>query len=139
MQTTTALAGEAPEAVISADDIVRFQRLVRKVPMPEAVARYAVRLARRTRPDRDDAPDYVKQYVAYGASVRAAQYLVLGGKSRALMRGEVTVSFDDIRALASPVFRHRILTNFHAESERVTTDELIEKLLDDVTPPASGM
>ena len=139
VQTTTAVAGDLPEAVITADDILQFQRLVRKVPMPEAVARYAVQLARRTRPGKDDTPDYVKDYVAYGASVRAAQYLVLGGKSRALLRGEVTVSFDDIRALAVPVFRHRILTNFHAESERVTTDDLIARLLDDVKPPSSGM
>ncbi|MDX1578082.1 MAG: AAA family ATPase, partial [Gemmatimonadota bacterium] len=86
-----------------------------------------------------DAPDYVKEYVAYGASVRAAQYLVLGGKARALLRGEANVSFEDIRALCGPVFRHRVLTNFHAESERVSTDDLIEKLLDDVRPPASGM
>jgi MoxR-like ATPase len=137
--TTTRIAGERPTAVINDRDIVDFQSLVRKVPMPEAVARYAVQLARRTRPGRDDTPDYVKQYVAYGASVRAAQYLVLGGKARALLRGEVTVSFDDIRALAVPVFRHRILTNFHAESERVTTDDLIKKLLDEVKPPSSGM
>jgi MoxR-like ATPase len=71
--------------------------------------------------------------------VRAAQYLVLGGKARALLRGEVPVGFDDIRALCAPVFRHRVLTNFHAESERVTTDELIEKLLADVRPASSGM
>jgi len=139
VQTTTSLRDELPHAVVSAEDIVAFQRLVRKVPMPEAVARYAVRLARRTRPGQPDTPDYIAQYVAYGASVRAAQYLVLGGKARSLLRGEVTVSFDDIRALCTPVFRHRILTNFHAESERVTADHLIEKLLADVKPPASGM
>ena len=139
VQTTTATAGDPPGVVLSGAEIVAFQAIVRKVPMPEPVARYAVRLARRTRPGRDDAPDYVKQYVAYGASVRAAQFLVLGGKARALLRGEVNVGFDDIRALCAPVFRHRILTNFHAESERVTTDDLIAKLLDDVKPPSSGM
>ncbi len=136
---TTALPDELPEAVLTAEEIAAFQRLVRKVPMPEAVARYAVSLARRTRPGRDDAPDYVREYIAYGASVRAAQYLVLGGKARALLRGEVTVSFDDVRALCPPVFRHRVLTNFHAESERVTTDDLIDRLLEDVRPPASGL
>jgi len=136
---TTAIQGDPPGAVLTGDEIVAFQELVRKVPMSEAVARYAVQLARRTRPGRDDAPDYIKQYVSYGASVRAAQYLVLGGKARALLRGEVNVSFEDIRALCPPVFRHRVLTNFHAESERVTSDDLVERLLADVTPPASGM
>ena len=139
IRRTTTVAGEAPGAVLSAEEIGRFQHLVRKVPISEPVARHAVQLARRTRPGRDDAPDYVKQYVAYGGSVRAAQYLVLGGKARALLRGEVNVSFDDVRALCAPVFRHRVLTNFHAESERVTTDDLVERLLDDVKPPKSGM
>ncbi len=139
VRTTTALPDETLSAVLSAEEIVAFQELVRKVPMSEAVARYAVRLARRTRPGREDAPDYVRDYVAYGASVRAAQYLVLGGKARALLRGEVNVGFEDIRALCPPVFRHRVLTNFHAESERVTTDDLVERLLEDVRPPSSGM
>ncbi len=138
LQTTTT-EGEPPGAVLSAEAIAGFQHLVRKVPISEPVARYAVKLARRTRPGRDDAPDYVKQYVAYGGSVRAAQYLVLGGKARALLRGEINVSFDDVRALCAPVFRHRVLTNFHAESERVSTDDLVERLLDDVKPPKSGM
>lgn len=139
VQRTTATAGAAPDSVLSGEAIVAFQALVRKVPMSESVARYAVQLARRTRPSRPDAPDYVKQYVAYGASVRAAQFLVLGGKARALLRGEVNVAFEDIRALCRPVFRHRVLTNFHAESERVTSDDLVERLLADVKPPASGM
>ena len=139
IQRTTTVAGEPPRAVLSAAEIAAFQHLVRKVPISEAVARHAVQLARRTRPGRDDAPDYVKQYVAYGGSVRAAQYLVLGGKARALLRGEVNVSFDDVRALCAPVFRHRVLTNFHAESERVTTDDLVANLLEDVKPPKSGM
>jgi len=139
VKQTTRLEEDAPSAVLGAEDIVAFQRLVRKVPISDPVAGYAVRLARRTRPGRDGAADWVERYVAYGASVRAAQYLVLGGKARALLRGEVSVSFDDIRALCLPVFRHRILTTFHAESERVTTDELIGRLLADVKPPASGM
>ncbi len=136
---TTSTAGSPPQAVLGADAIATFQELVRKVPIPEPVSRYAVRLARGTRPDGDNAPDWVKNYVAYGASVRAAQYLVLGGKARALLRGEVHVSFDDVSALCAPVFRHRILTNFQAESERVTADDLVEKLLQSVQPPRSGM
>jgi MoxR-like ATPase len=139
VQKTTALAKEPPNAVLSGDEILAYQDLVRKVPMSEAVARHAVHLARITRPGRDDAPDFVKEYVAYGASVRAAQYLVLGGKARALLRGRVHVGFEDIRALSQPVFRHRILTNFHAESERVTPDRLIEQVLEAVPIPKSGM
>jgi MoxR-like ATPase len=83
--------------------------------------------------------DFIKEWVAYGASVRAAQYMVLGGKARALMEGRYHVNFDDIRALAHPVLRHRILTNFHAESERITTDQLIDQLLGAVPMPSSGM
>ena len=139
VRTTTGLAADPPSAVLSGDEILAFQELVRKVPMSEAVARHAVHLARTSRPGRDDAPDFVKEYVAYGASVRAAQYLVLGGKARALLRGRVHVGFEDIRALCQPVFRHRILTNFHAESERVTPDQLIRRLLDVVPIPKSGM
>lgn len=139
VQTTTALPGEPPRAVVSGEEILAFQDLVRKVPVPEAVARHAVRLARTTRPGEADAPDHVREYVAYGASVRAAQYLVLGAKARALLGGRVNVGFDDVRALAPPVFRHRILTNFHAESEKVTTDSIVERLLAGVRPPKSGL
>ncbi len=139
VQSTTTVESEPPDAVLGADEIVDFQRLVRKVPMSEPVARHAVHLARTTRPEAPAAPDFVKEYVAYGASVRAAQYLVLGAKARALLQGRVHIGFEDIRALSHPVFRHRILTNFHAESERVTTDDLIDRLLDAVPVPKSGM
>ena len=89
--------------------------------------RYALNLVRASRPKSPTAPDFVKKWVAFGASVRAAQYLVLGGKARALTSGRYHVSFDDIRALAHPVLRHRVLTNFHAQSEGVTTDTLIDR------------
>ena len=82
---------------------------------------------------------FIKQWVSYGASTRAPQHLILGGKARALMDGRYNVSFDDIRALAKPVMRHRVLTNFHADSEKVTTDQIIEKLLAVVPVPKSGM
>ena len=91
--------------------------------------RYALSLVRTSRPKAKNAPDSVKKWVAFGASVRAAQYMVLGAKARALTSGRYHVSFDDIRALAKPVMRHRVLTNFHAESERVTPDQIIDKLL----------
>jgi MoxR-like ATPase len=139
VQATTAVPGERPEVAVSGAEILSFQELVRKVPISEAVALHAVRLARATRPRREDAPDFVREYVAYGASVRAAQYLVLGGKARALVQGRYNVSFDDVRALAAPVFRHRVLTNFHAESERVTPGQLVDRLLEAVPVPRSGM
>ncbi len=139
VQATTTLPTERPAVAVSGDEILTFQELVRKVPISEPVALHAVRLARATRPQREDAPDFVRDYVAYGASVRAAQYLVLGGKARALVQGRYHVSFEDIRALAAPVFRHRVLTNFHAESERVTPGQLVERLLDAVPVPRSGM
>jgi MoxR-like ATPase len=101
--------------------------------------RYALDLVRASRPKSASAPDLVKKSVAFGASVRAAQYLVLGGKARALTSGRYHVSFDDIRALAHPVLRHRVLTNFHAQSEGITTDSIVDKLLDAVAVPRSGM
>jgi MoxR-like ATPase len=137
LSTTTTQAPEFKRPVSGAD-LVAFQQLVRRVPVADAVARYAVSLARTSRPG-PNAPDFVKQWVSYGASTRAPQMLVLGGKARALMQGRYHVSFDDIRALANPVMRHRVLLNFHAESERVTTDQIISKLLEIVPVPKSGM
>ena len=125
--------------VVTGKDIVAFQELVRKVPVSEAVMRYALTLARISRPGQEDAPDFVKKWVEYGASVRAAQYLVLGGKARALMQGRYHVSFEDIRSLAHPVFRHRVLMNFHADSERVTSGQIVDQLLDAVSMPKSQM
>ena len=124
---------------ITGPDIIAFQRLVRRVPVAESVARYAVHLVRASRPTSPTAPDFIKQWVTYGASTRAAQYLVLGGKARALMQGRYHVSFDDVKALAAPVLRHRILTNFHAQSERVTTDQIIAKLVDAVPLPKARL
>ncbi|MSR07779.1 MAG: MoxR family ATPase [Gemmatimonadetes bacterium] len=139
VRSTTAIQRHQFQHAVTGQDIVDFQQLVRKVPVPEAVMRYAVSLARTTRPGAPNAPDFIKKWVAYGASVRAAQYLVLGAKARALTHGRYHVNFEDIRALAHPVLRHRILTNFHAESERITSDQLIDQLLDAVSMPKSGM
>jgi MoxR-like ATPase len=138
VQETTSVRNFTFNKPVSGADIVAFQQLVRRVPCADPVARYAVALARASRPG-PNAPDWVKQWVSYGASVRAPQHLILGGKARALMHGRYHVSFDDIRALAKPVLRHRVLRNFHAESERVTTDELVDKLLATVPVPKSGM
>jgi MoxR-like ATPase len=138
VQTTTAIQRHRLEAAISGDELMAFQRLVRQVPVADPVARYAVSLVRASRPGEGSAPA-IREWVAYGASVRAAQYLVLGGKARALMHGRYHVSFEDIRALAQPVLRHRILTNFHAQSERVTTSDIVEKLLAAVPVPKSRL
>ena len=92
-----------------------------------------------SRPSTKDAPDFIRKWVQYGASVRAAQYLILGGKARALMNGRYHVGFEDIRALAGPVLRHRIIMNFNAQSERVTTDQMIQELIRAVPTPRSGM
>jgi MoxR-like ATPase len=138
VRATTALQRHRFQRAVSGADIVAFQELVRRVPAAEAVARYAVNLARASRPG-PAAPDFVKEWVSYGASVRAPQHLLLGGKARALMHGRYHVSFEDVRALAKPVMRHRIIRNFHAESERVTTDQIVEKLLAHVPVPKSGM
>jgi MoxR-like ATPase len=147
VRSTTATQDHVFEHVVTGADLVAFQRLVRRVPISEPVLRYAINLVRASRPAEatgasllpGGAPDFVREWVSYGASVRAAQYLVLGGKARALMRGRTHVAFEDIRALAHPVLRHRILLNFHAESERVTTAQVIDRLLEIVPVPRSGM
>ena len=105
----------------------------------EEIARYAVRLVDASRPGREGAPDFVEKWVKWGAGLRASQALVRGGKARALMHGRYHVSIKDIQALAKPILRHRIVTNFYAESERVTPDTIVERLLETVPVPRSGM
>jgi MoxR-like ATPase len=140
VRSTTTLQDYRFEHVVTGPDIISFQRLVRKVPVSDAVLRYALALVRASRPSTNgDSPAFIREWVQFGASVRAAQYLTLGAKARALTQGRSHVEFDDIRALAHPVLRHRILTNFHAESERVTTDQIIDQLLAAVPVPRSGM
>src|SRR6185437_3739064 len=118
-RTTTARSAQV-ESVTNADELIDFQSLVRLVPIGESVARYAVDLVRASRRESESAPPVVQKYVSFGASVRAAQFIVLAAKARALGAKRYHVSFDDIAALAIPVLRHRILTNFHAESDRIT-------------------
>ena len=139
VRTTTAIQEPQFERPISGADLVAFQRLVRRVPVADPVMRYALSLVRASRPKSPTCPDSIKKWVAFGASVRAAQYLVLGAKARALTSGRYHVSFDDIRSLAHPVLRHRVLTNFHAQSEGITSDTLVDRLLEAVPVPRSGM
>ena len=137
-QTTGDLSAQA-ECVVTADELLSYQHLVRKIPASADVTRYAVRLVRATRPTTDEAPDFVNDWISYGASPRAAQFLILGGRARAVMNGRFNVSVEDVQALAKPVLRHRILTNFHAESEKVSSDDIIDRLIETVSPPASGL
>jgi len=139
VRSTTAIQDHVFEHAMTGADIVAFQRLVRRVPVADPVLRYAVRLVRTSRPGEPGAPDFVRQWLSYGASVRAAQYLILGAKARALLSGRYHATVEDVRALAHPVLRHRILKNFHAESEQITSDHLIDQLLDAVPAPRSGM
>ncbi|HKE29869.1 MAG TPA: AAA family ATPase [Bryobacteraceae bacterium] len=127
---TTVTTVPTADPVTNAQEILDFQQLVRMVPIGESVARHAIELVRATRPRDEGAPDFVQKYVNYGASVRAAQFLVLSAKARALMKGRYHVTYEDVRALYIPVLRHRILLNFHAESDRLKQDDILKRLLE---------
>jgi MoxR-like ATPase len=131
--------GETPklERVLSAEDIIRFQNLVRRVPASPFVVEYAVRLARATRPD-EDGSEQVKRYVSWGAGPRASQFLILGAKTWAAMNGSVSPSCEDVRRVARPVLRHRVVTNFSAEAEGVSTEHIIDDLLKTIPETPSG-
>ncbi|MBX3179328.1 MAG: AAA family ATPase [Candidatus Hydrogenedentes bacterium] len=134
---TTAPAGEAPQPVFSGQDMLDFARLVRLVPVADPIARYAVRLVQASRPLEKESPDFVKQWVGWGAGTRGSQYLVLAAKARALLAGRFHVASEDIRAVAHEVLRHRILTNFRAEADQVRVDDVIDRLLEHVPGPAA--
>jgi MoxR-like ATPase len=136
---TTGVATEAPQQVLSGAEILEIQGLVRQVVVAEEVARYAVRLVDASRPGRQDGYPFVTDWVKWGAGLRASQALILAGKARALIHGRYHVSIADIQALALPVLRHRVIPNFYAESERVTPDTIVAKLLEAVPVPRSGM
>ena len=133
---TTATRVAHVETVTNAEEILDFQQLVRMVPIADTLARYVVNLVRATRHQSGQAPDFIKKYVNYGGSVRAAQFIVLAAKARALARRRYHVTYDDITSLAIPVLRHRILLNFHAESDRIDSDQLLHRLLETMPPPA---
>ena len=126
---TTATRVTNVQAVTSADDLLDFQQLVRMVPIAETLSRFVIDFVRATRPKSDTAPEFVKKYVNYGASVRAAQFIVLACKARALSHNRYHVNYDDIVTVVIPVLRHRILLNFHAESDRIDPDDILKKLI----------
>ena len=132
VQQTTSDDSEPIQSLFDADDVLRFNALVRKVPVAEDLARYAVRLAAASRPHQEGTPDFINEWVSWGAGLRAAQFLVLGAKARTLIHGRSHVTIEDIQALAAPVLRHRILVNYRAEAEGMTTGKVIEQLLETV-------
>lgn len=134
VQQTTTNRKVQVNQVLNAQQITRMQELTREVAVPESVLKFAVRLVNMTRPASDMAPDFVKAYMSWGAGPRASQNLILASKTRALSQGRFSVSDDDIRALAAPVLRHRIVNNYAAEAEQITTDVLIERLLKSAKP-----
>jgi len=135
--TTTTGAREPHVArVLAAADIIRLQRVVRSVPVSDHVVRYAVRLARATRPSAE-VPQFIRDWVAWGAGPRASQYLILGAKARAILRGRETPAVEDVRAVAPAVLRHRIVTNFNAEAEGVKADDIIKRLIAEVAEPVT--
>jgi len=134
VETTTAAAEESIRPVLAPEPLCEMQRLVRRVPAASDVTRYAVRLARASRPRQEGAADFVREYVSWGAGPRAGQYLILGGKARALLHGRFAVSVEDVQALARPVLRHRILTNYRADLAGVKSTDIVDRLLREVRP-----
>jgi MoxR-like ATPase len=136
---TTGVITHTPAPVLNGTEILEIQQLVRQVIVAEEIARYAVRLVDASRPGRQGGLDFVNDWVKWGAGLRASQALILAGKARALIHGRYHVSVADIQALAPPVLRHRVIPNFYAESERVTSETLVQRLLEAVPVPQSGM
>ncbi len=127
---TTSAPPEPIRALFTGDDLLAFQQIVRRMPIAHEVARYAVRLAASSRPNQPGAPAFVNEWINWGAGLRAAQYLVLGGKARALLDGRAHVTIEDVRALAHPTLRHRILPNYRAEAEGVSVEQIITRLIE---------
>jgi MoxR-like ATPase len=129
VRMTTSVLRPNVTKVLSGAEILELQEIVRKVPVADHVARYAVRLTRATRREKGEVPDFIRDYVSWGAGPRASQYLVLSAKARAVLYGRYYVSTDDIRAVAGPVLRHRIVTNFNAEAEGLKPDDIVKRLV----------
>jgi MoxR-like ATPase len=132
VKSTTSKYDASIKQILSADDIVDFQKLVRAVPVADNVIEYAVRLTDHTRPSSSSAPAYIKNWIRWGAGPRASQFLILGAKARAILQERYTPNIDDVKALAGPVLRHRLVTSFNAEAEGISAIQIVEKLLHDV-------
>ena len=129
VRTTTSMYAEDLDVVLTADEIIKLQDLVRRIPVADNVIEYAVSLVRKTRPGGDGSPDFIKEWISWGAGPRASQYLILGAKTRAALDGRPTPDINDVNAVAKPVLRHRLVTSFAAEAEGVSAVDIVEKLL----------
>jgi MoxR-like ATPase len=138
VMATTQSASQEVRPVLQGPDVLWMQHVVRQVPASQHMVDYAVDLARATRPKEPPSPEFVKSWLAWGAGPRAAQYMVLGAKARAILHGRFAVAADDIRAMAYPVLRHRLFTNFNADAEGIGVDQVIEKILQTVAEPSYG-
>jgi len=132
VKSTTSAYQPKLDVILDRDQILKLQDLVRRVPVSDHVVNYAVKLVSNTRPNNNGAPRYIKEWISWGAGPRASQYLILGAKTRSILDGRPTPDIDDVRAMAKPVLRHRLVTNFNAEADNISTVEIIEKLLEDV-------
>lgn len=136
VNTTTSRRPEPIEALFSGEEVLKFQEVVRTVPIAEDVVRFAVRIATASRPRQSGTPDFINEWVSWGAGLRAGQFLVLGAKARALLAGKAHVSMEDIRSLALPTLRHRVLLNYRAEAEGITVDQVVQRLLEKIRGPS---
>ena len=133
--STTSAQEAIPAHILTGNDVNRLQQLVRRVPVADHVVEYAVSLVRMTRPNEPDAPSFIRDRVSWGAGPRASQYLVLGAKARAVLMGNYTPTPEDVRALALPVLRHRLVTNFNADADGVSAQDIITQLVDEIKDP----
>jgi MoxR-like ATPase len=137
VKRTTADIATHVTTTLTAEHILALSQIVRRVPIADHVTRYALRFTRLTRKEKENVPDFIRNYVSWGAGPRASQYLVLAAKARAVLRGRYFVSGEDIRAVAAPVLRHRIVTNFNAEAEGIKPDDIVRHLVESI-PIAEG-
>ena len=135
---TTSGAPASIEPLFTGEDVLRFHDIIRKVPIAEELVRYAVRLAAASRPRQAATPDFINEWASWGAGTRAGQFLVLGAKARALLKGRSHVAVEDIKTLACPTLRHRILLNYRAEAEGITAEAVVERLLQSISPPLAS-
>jgi len=138
VQSTTRDQDQQLRMVIAARAILQLQGIVRQMPVSDHVVTYATRLVRASRPRNANAPKFIKDWVSWGAGPRAGQYLILGAKARAILDGRLNVSCDDVRSMVAPVFRHRIFTNFNADAEGVSVEDIVKRLLETVTEPSEA-